>query len=106
MFAILVAWAPRPCSPPRQRLGCEAAQAANAWARRPCHLMLPRIGRRDDFADAGLVEPLEAGVALEILQVRADRALLGELLRLLRGDVAGVQDTLDAFRIDAPPLAF
>ena len=46
------------------------------------------VRRRDDLADAGLVEALEAVVALEVFQVRADRALVAELLGLLRRDLA------------------
>src|SRR5687768_15100986 len=68
--------------------------------------LLARIRRRDDFAHAGLVETLEPRVALEVLQVRADRPLLGELLRLFGRDVAGVERALDALRRDFPALAF
>jgi hypothetical protein len=48
----------------------------------------------------------EAGVALEVFQVRSDRALLAELLRLLSCDVAGLQRALDALRRDFPAFAF
>src|SRR5688572_21532952 len=43
-----VAWAPRPCSSPRQRQNGRAAAAANAWARRPCHESEPEYLAQDD----------------------------------------------------------
>ena len=55
--------------------------------------VFPRIGGRDDFADAGLVEAFEAFVAFEVFQVRADRALLAELLGLLGGDRAAASSS-------------
>ncbi len=50
--------------------------------------VLAGVGGGDDGADGLLVEALETAVALEILEVAAQRALLGELLKLFMGDQA------------------
>src|SRR5436190_17671550 len=68
--------------------------------------LFARIGCRDDLAHSCLIEPFEAVVALEVFQVRADRALLAELARLLLRDPSGVQRAVDALRVDRPALAF
>src|SRR4051794_21495822 len=68
--------------------------------------LFARIGCRNDLADTGLIEPLEPGVALEVFQMRANRALLAELLRLLLRDVAAVEGALDALGRDLPAFAF
>ncbi len=45
-------------------------------------LLSARIGGVDDFADAFLVETLEAVVALQIFQMRTDRSFQAKFLRL------------------------
>ena len=44
------------------------------------------VGGGDDDADGLLVEAFEAAVALEVLEVAAQRALADELMRLPAGD--------------------
>src|SRR3712207_3139747 len=68
--------------------------------------MLPRVGGGDDLAHAGLVEPLEPVVALEVLQVPAERAVGAELRRLVGRDAAGGEQPLDPLGAHRPPLAF
>src|SRR5678816_1022604 len=77
-----------------------------SWAERSGRLkLLAGVGLGDNVADAGLVEALVAVVALEVFEVRAQGALGAELLGLLRGDLAALEDGLDAFVGDGPALA-
>jgi hypothetical protein len=48
--------------------------------------LLPRVRCRDDLAHALLVEPLKPRVALQVLQVRPDRSVAHERLRLRGSD--------------------
>jgi len=65
-----------------------------------------RVGFGDDLIDALLVEAFEAGVALEVFQVRADGAGGAELLGLLGCDLPHLQQALDAIAAHRPVLAF
>src|SRR5678815_2282469 len=67
--------------------------------------ILPRVGFGDDFAHALLVEAFEAVVALQVFQVRAERAFFAELLGLFGGDLAFGEENLDALFADGPALA-
>src|SRR3954463_13146322 len=69
-------------------------------------LVLPRVRRRNNFAHAGLVKAFEAFVSLEVFQVRSERAVFAELLRLLVGDVPGFQGGGDSILVDRPAFAF
>ena len=53
--------------------------------------MLARVSLGDNLADAGLVEAFEAFVALKVLQVCADGAMVAELLGLEGSDVAALK---------------
>src|SRR5690606_8173140 len=64
----------------------------------------PRIGCRDDLAHTRLVESLKAIVALEVFQVRSDRPLPAELVRLLCADQSRCKQPADSLLGHRPPL--
>src|SRR5688572_20356146 len=68
--------------------------------------VLPRLRIRDDLAHALLIEPLEPIVALEILEVRPERAVRAELGGLIGGDQLFGEQAVDALWVDRPALAF
>src|SRR5882757_9228672 len=65
----------------------------------------PGIRGGDDGADGLLVEPLEAALALEVLEVAADGAVLDETVGLRVRDEALLAQQIDTRRVDAPALA-
>src|SRR5687767_14785447 len=66
---------------------------------------MPRIARRDDLAHPVLVEALEAVVALEDLEVRAERAVAAEGVGLAGGYRADGEQASDPLRRNRPALA-
>src|ERR1035437_1963503 len=69
--------------------------------------MVPaRVGGGNDDADGFLVEAFEAAVALEVLQVVAQRAFPDELPRLLVRNQAGGKQALGALAAHRPALTF
>ena len=57
----------------------------------------------DDFADALLVKTLKARIALQILQMRAERPIGAERGDLLGGDLPNTQEMLQPRFRNAPP---
>src|SRR4051794_28654403 len=68
--------------------------------------LLPRVRRRDDLAYALLIETLEPLVALQVLQVRSDRAVAEERLGLRGGDQPIPQQSVHALLPHRPALTF
>src|SRR3954466_10168418 len=67
-------------------------------------LHLAGVDRGDDGADGLLVEALEAALALEVLQVAADGAVLEKTVRLRVRDQALLAQFLHPGRADLPAL--
>src|SRR5579872_7388346 len=87
--------------PPNHGIATAAATSTlGRWSQ-----ILARVGRADNGADGFLIETFEAAAALQILQMTAKRAFLGELCGLLRGNQAGVEQRLQAIRVNAPAFS-
>ena len=67
--------------------------------------LLARIDGGDDGADGLLIEALESALALEVLQVAADRAFVRELVELGLVDELVVKQALRALAPHGPALA-
>src|ERR1035441_2311098 len=74
--------------------------------RRGPEMALARVGGGNDDADGFLVEAFEAAVALEVLQVAAQRAFQEKLRRLLARNQPGGKQALGTLGTHGPALTF